>query len=256
MRALHILFDSLIESFDWCRDHCRAWLLTGLLAGLTLGSAAPVTAEEAGWIQAQSEQRVTQSTLEELHFVNADALNFRPGPSLKTIPRSVLRGNDFVRRLDETFNHEEGILWYQVVRLDGLEGYAAAKYLTPVGEAVAIVDGAADFVARIDQAPILPVAKRFDQLKVGFVYPAPIADAGWTFQHDQGRQALEALPFVTKTSYVESVPEDPALVGEAIDRLVAEGHNLIFTTSYGYMDPTIDAAQRHQHVVFMHSAGF
>ena len=61
---------------------------------------------------------------------------------------------------------------------------------------------------------------------------------------------------MTKTSYAEGVPEDPAMVREAIDGLVAGGANLIFTTSFGYMDPTIEAAGRHPEVVFMHCSGF
>ena len=77
-----------------------------------------------------------------------------------------------------------------------------------------------------------------EPLKIGFVYVGPVGDAGWTYAHDQGRLALEAaLGNKIKTTYVENVPEG-ADAERVIRKLATEGNKLIFTTSFGYMNPT------------------
>ena len=92
----------------------------------------------------------------------------------------------------------------------------------------------------------LPAAaqpKAGEPLKIGFVYVSPIGDAGWTFQHDTGRKEMEkALGGKVTTKYIESVPEG-ADAERVIRELAATGHNLIFTTSFGYMNPTIKVAR-------------
>lgn len=92
-------------------------------------------------------------------------------------------------------------------------------------------------------------------IKAGFIYVGPVGDGGWTYAHDQGRIMMEKLPFVKKSTYVESVPEgsDAARV---ITSLAKKGHNLIFTTSFGFMDPTIDVAKKFKDVIFMHCSGY
>ncbi|MGA1861513.1 BMP family ABC transporter substrate-binding protein [Deferribacter thermophilus] len=92
-------------------------------------------------------------------------------------------------------------------------------------------------------------------LKVGFIYVGPVGDGGWTFAHDLGRKELEKLPFVKKTTYVESVPEGADAL-RVILKLAQTGHNLIFTTSFGFMDPTLEVAKRFPNVVFMHCSGY
>lgn len=93
------------------------------------------------------------------------------------------------------------------------------------------------------------------KLKVGFVYVGPIGDIGWTHQHDQGRKYLQAaLGDKVVTSYVENVPE--ARAEPVIKRLARSGHQLIFTTSFGYMDPTLKVAKQFPHVAFEHATGF
>src|SRR3712207_7977512 len=52
------------------------------------------------------------------------------------------------------------------------------------------------------------VAQPKDKIKVGFIYVGPVGDHGWSYQHDQGRQAIEkAFPGKVTTTFVESVPE-------------------------------------------------
>ena len=99
-------------------------------------------------------------------------------------------------------------------------------------------------------------ARADDPLKIGFVYVSPIGDAGWTFQHDLARKAVEAkYGDKVKTSYVESVQEGPD-AERVIRQLAADGHKLIFTTSFGYMNPTIKVAKQFPGVTFAHCSGY
>ena len=80
------------------------------------------------------------------------------------------------------------------------------------------------------------------KLKVGFIYVGPVGDFGWSYQHDQGRKAIEkALGDKVETTFVESVPEADS--ERAIEQLARTGHGLIFTTSFGFMEPTLKVAQ-------------
>ena len=95
-----------------------------------------------------------------------------------------------------------------------------------------------------------------DKLKVGFIYVGPIGDHGWTYQHDQGRLAVEeAFGDKVETVYVENVAEGPD-AERAITRLARDGSGIIFTTSFGYMDPTIKAAKNFPDVKFEHGTGY
>lgn len=103
-------------------------------------------------------------------------------------------------------------------------------------------------------APVAAQPK--EPLKIGFVYVSPIGDAGWTFQHDTGRKQMEkALGGKVTTKYIESVPEG-ADAERVIRDLAQSGHNLIFTTSFGYMNPTIKVATTFPKVDFEHATGY
>jgi simple sugar transport system substrate-binding protein len=95
-----------------------------------------------------------------------------------------------------------------------------------------------------------------DKLKACFVYIGPHNDGGYTQQHDIGRQDVEkALGDKVETSYVENVPEGPD-AERAIERLARSGCKIIFTTSFGFMDPTIKIAAKFPDVKFEHATGF
>lgn len=99
-------------------------------------------------------------------------------------------------------------------------------------------------------------AAKTDPLKVGFVYVAPLADAGWVRQHEEGRQAVQAaFGDRVKTSYVENVPEGPD-AERVIRDLAATGHKLIFTPSFGYMEPTLKVARDFPDVKFESITGY
>jgi simple sugar transport system substrate-binding protein len=95
-----------------------------------------------------------------------------------------------------------------------------------------------------------------EKLKAAWVYVGPVGDFGYSYQHDQGRLAVEkALGDKVQTSFVENVPEGPD-AERAIERLARDGNKLIFTTSFGFMDPTIKVAKKYPQVHFEHATGF
>jgi simple sugar transport system substrate-binding protein len=101
------------------------------------------------------------------------------------------------------------------------------------------------------EAPAKP-----EPLKVGFVYVSPIGDAGWTTQHNRGREQMQAaLGDKVTTSFVEKVPEG-ADAERVIRDLASQGHKLIFTTSFGFMNPTIKVAEEFPDVKFEHATGY
>lgn len=93
-------------------------------------------------------------------------------------------------------------------------------------------------------------------LKVAFVYSGPIGDRGWSYRHNEGRLAVErAFGDRVETMYLESVGEGEEAV-HAIEGLVRRGAGLVFTTSFGFMDPTLEVAARHPEVKFEHATGY
>jgi len=95
-----------------------------------------------------------------------------------------------------------------------------------------------------------------DKTKVGFVYVGPVGDGGWTYEHDQGRKAVEAeFGDKVETVYVENVAEGPDSE-RVMTQMALNGADLIFTTSFGFMDPTINVAKKFPNVKFEHATGY
>jgi basic membrane protein A and related proteins len=95
-----------------------------------------------------------------------------------------------------------------------------------------------------------------DTLKACWVYPGPHNDGGFSEQHDIGRLDVEkALGDKVETSYVESVQEGPDSE-RVIERLARSGCGLIFTTSFGFMDPTLKVAGMFPKTTFEHMSGY
>jgi basic membrane protein A and related proteins len=105
---------------------------------------------------------------------------------------------------------------------------------------------------------LLPGRKLLAQepLKVGFVYVGPIGDYGFTHGHEVARQAVVAhFGDQVKTTYVENVAEGPD-AERVIRQLASSGNGLIFTTSFGFMNPTIRVARQFPKVKFEHATGY
>lgn len=92
--------------------------------------------------------------------------------------------------------------------------------------------------------------------KVGFVYVGPVGDGGWTYEHDKGRLAVEEeFGDQVETVFVENVAEGPDSE-RVMTQMALNGAKLIFTTSFGYMDPTINVAKKFPNVRFEHATGY
>ncbi len=109
--------------------------------------------------------------------------------------------------------------------------------------------------ALLAAAPALAQAQD-DTTKVGFIFVGPIGDGGWTYEHNEGRLAVEEhFGDKVETVYQESVPEGADAV-RAITQMALSGADIIFTTSFGYMDATIEAASKFPDVKFEHATGY
>jgi len=95
-----------------------------------------------------------------------------------------------------------------------------------------------------------------DPYKVAFIYIGPPGDLGWTYEHDRGRKALEAeFGDRIETKYIENVPEGPD-AARVIRDFAQQGYDMVFATSFGYMDPMVEVAQEFPDVKFEHCSGY
>ncbi|WP_026434617.1 BMP family ABC transporter substrate-binding protein [Acidovorax sp. JHL-9] len=112
------------------------------------------------------------------------------------------------------------------------------------------------FAPVFSQTPTPSQAPAAAVVKAGFVYVTPVTDAGWTRQHDEGRKAVEAaLGSRVQTTFVDNVPEG-ADAERVIRDLAATGHQIIFTPSFGYMEPTLKVARDYPDVKFEAITGY
>ena len=132
---------------------------------------------------------------------------------------------------------------------------AACSQSTPSADKAGATD-AASAAAPASAASAAAANAAGGPLKIGFIYVGPVGDGGWTFAHDNGRKAVEAeFGDKVQTSIVESVPEGPDAERVARD-LAGQGNQLIFATSFGFMDPTLKAAKDFANVKFEHATGY
>lgn len=93
-------------------------------------------------------------------------------------------------------------------------------------------------------------------LKIAFVYIGPPGDMGWTYEQDRGRLAIEKkFGDRIQTKYIENVPEGPD-AERVIRQYASAGFDMIFTTSFGYMDPTLAVAKEFPKIIFEHCSGY
>jgi basic membrane protein A len=95
-----------------------------------------------------------------------------------------------------------------------------------------------------------------DQLKIGFVYPSPVADVGWSAELNAGRLAIEeAFGDQVETFFVENVPEGPD-AARIINQRAAQGADMIMLGSFGYMNDGISLAEQRPDLTFIHASGY
>ncbi len=90
--------------------------------------------------------------------------------------------------------------------------------------------------------------------KVGFIYIGPIEDCGWSYAHELGRQYIETMVTDLETEYYENIPGGEKST-EKLRKLADNGCDLIFATSYDYMDSVLKVAAEYPEVIFMHCSG-
>jgi basic membrane protein A len=95
-----------------------------------------------------------------------------------------------------------------------------------------------------------------DKTKVSFIYIGQPGDLGWTYEHERGRLALvEALGDQVETTTVPDVPEGPDSE-KAIRDVVQQGADVVFATSFGYMDSMLTVAEENPDTIFEHNSGY
>jgi basic membrane protein A and related proteins len=117
-----------------------------------------------------------------------------------------------------------------------------------------------NFIKTAAAASTLPLLGRAafadEPLKVGYIYLGPVGDFGWTWAHEKGRKAMvDHFGGKVVADYVENVAEDQSAT-PVIKDLAAQGHKLIFTTSFGYMDQTLEVAKAYPDAKFEHCTGY
>ena len=95
-----------------------------------------------------------------------------------------------------------------------------------------------------------------EPFKIALVYVAPIGDLGWTYSHDIARLEIEEeFGDKVETAFIENVPEGPD-AERVIRDFAQKGYDLIITTSFGFMDPTMAVASEYPDAQFVHISGF
>ncbi len=137
-----------------------------------------------------------------------------------------------------------------------LSGCAVPTTPAPAAEAPAEGAEAAAEAPAADAGAVQIPEPEEGKFNVAFVYVGPIGDGGWTYSHNEGREYLEAeLGDAVHTAYLESVPEG-ADAERVIRNLARAGFDAVFTTSFGFMDPTATVAAEFPDVDFVHVSGY
>lgn len=133
----------------------------------------------------------------------------------------------------------------------GLAGYfvgSATRVPATVTPSVSTIT-----VVKTTTAPLLVAPPT--KIQAAWIYVGPIGDLGWSYMHDLGRRVVEKLfRQWLSTTYYESVSEAELL--SRIDELVRAGYNVIFTTSFDFMEKTYEAAKKYPNVLFFHCSGY
>jgi simple sugar transport system substrate-binding protein len=103
--------------------------------------------------------------------------------------------------------------------------------------------------------PQVPAYTVPEKIKAAWIYVGPVGDFGWSYMHDVGRRVTaELFKDWLETTYVENIRADQAPA--VIDELVKKGYTIIFTTSFDFMDQTLDKAMQYPNILFFHCSGY
>ncbi len=131
--------------------------------------------------------------------------------------------------------------------------FSRRQFLFGAAGALALVAGT--FALLVNSGCGSAPHKQGEKIKIGFITVGAKDDWGYNYAHDQGRQEVEKnLGAAVETTIVEKIPEN-AEVERMMEQMIAQGHKLIFPTSYGYLEPALRVAERHPEVIFMHCGG-
>ncbi len=92
------------------------------------------------------------------------------------------------------------------------------------------------------------------KVRAAFIYVGPIGDIGWTYAHHKAKELVDKKYDWLETTQVESVA--PADAAGVMEQLISQGYDVIFTTSFDFMDPTLEEAQKHPDKIFWHCSGY
>lgn len=99
-----------------------------------------------------------------------------------------------------------------------------------------------------------------EDIKVGVLHITdPAEGSGYTYTHDLGIQGMQDNLGLSDDQIVRKINVDDSdsdAIRQAIEECVAEGCNIIFTTSWGYMDPTEEMAEKYPDIYFSHGTGY
>lgn len=130
------------------------------------------------------------------------------------------------------------------------------KFTTERRQVLKILLGSSLMAGSLPLFSSLALADDKEKLKVAFIYVSPIGDAGWTYQHDQGRKQMQdKLGDKVEVKVLDSVPEG-AEVERVVRELASSGYKLIFGTSFGYMNPMLKVAKAFPNTHFEHATGY
>ncbi len=135
--------------------------------------------------------------------------------------------------------------------LAGCSSTPAAESSAPASEAASAPAESAEASEAASTASGLPAISKED-MKVAFIYGSAVGEEGYSFAHDKGRQAVEAMGI--QTTYLENIPET-AQFEKAVRDLIEQGYNVIYATSYGYGEYVVKLAEEYPDVYFNHATG-
>ena len=113
-----------------------------------------------------------------------------------------------------------------------------------------------NLIATAGAAAAIRPARAGQKLKIAWVYTGPVADMGYTFEHDTGRLAVQKhFGDAVETHYVENVSEGPDCE-RVLRQLASGGDDLVFSTSFGFMNSVVRVARQYPDIKFEQATGY